>query len=122
MISDLNLPTSLIGPDWDWDMLCWEGNGPHFIYFVIGATANSMTTTAMNIDTAIVIVAQDWLLELPNLEDSCPPLPDPPSGWSACGGCIANTDSFVLFGAACVKVWWRKQFAFDINRYKNVAE
>ena len=99
-----DLPTSLIGPDWDVDILCWGGSGGHLIYLVIGATANKTITTAINIDAAIVIVAQDWPLELPNLEDSCPPLPEPPSGWSAWGGCIANTDSLVLLGAECMHV------------------
>ena len=97
-----HLPISLIGPDWDVDILCWEGYGGHLIYFVIGATANKTITTAIKIDAAIVMVAQDWPLELPNWEESCPPLPEPPSGWSACGGCIAKTDSFVLLGAECL--------------------
>ena len=90
-----------MGPDWDLVTLDCANNGRNLIYFVTGATANRMTTTAMNMDTAMVIVAQDWLLDSPNWEDNCPPLPVPPSGWSAWGGCIANTDSFVLFGAAC---------------------
>ena len=107
-----DLPTSLIGPDWEVDILCWWGIGGHLIYFVIGATANRTITTAMKIDAAIVMVAQDWPLELPNWEDNCPPLPDPPSGWSAWGGCIANTDSFDLLGAECLHVGHKKSNIF----------
>ena len=59
LLNKYDSPTSLIRPDPDADMRGCEGNGRHFIYFATGASANSMTTIAINIDTAIVIVAQE---------------------------------------------------------------
>ena len=55
----IDLPISLTGPDPDVGILRWGRNVRTLIYFATGANARSTTTTAINMDTAIVIVTHE---------------------------------------------------------------
>ena len=59
LVNKIDLPISLTGPDPDVGILRWGRRVRTFTYFATGANASSTTTTAINIDTATVIVTHE---------------------------------------------------------------